>query len=227
MEDKSLYTAQTATGGVDSVLATNRVLKNTYMLLSMTLLFSSCTAVASMALNLSHGVGLITSLVAIALLWFVLPRTANSAKGIYVVFAITGLLGVGLGPLLNYYLALPNGGALVSQALGGTAIVFFGLSGYALTTRKDFSYLGGFLVVGLIVAILAMIANLFMQIPALQLTISAAVILIMSGFILFDTSRIINGGETNYVLATVGLYISLYNIFVHMLHLLSAFGGDD
>lgn len=227
MEDKSLYTAQTARGGVDSVLATNRVLKNTYMLLSMTLLFSSFTAVASMALNLSHGVGLLTSLVAIALLWFVLPRTANSAKGIYVVFAITGLLGVGLGPLLNYYLALPNGGALVSQALGGTAIVFFGLSGYALTTRKDFSYLGGFLVVGLLVAILAMVANLFMQIPALQLTISAAVILIMSGFILFDTSRIINGGETNYVLATVGLYISLYNIFVHMLHLLSAFGGDD
>ena len=227
MEDKSLYTAQTARGGAESVLATNRVLKNTYMLLSMTLLFSSFTAVASMALNLSHGVGLMTSLVAIGLLWFVLPRTANSGKGIGVVFAITGLLGVGLGPMLNYYLALPNGGSLVAQALGGTAIVFFGLSGYALTTRKDFSFLAGFLVVGLIVAILAMVANLFMQIPALQLTISAAVILIMSGFILFDTSRIINGGETNYVLATIGLYISLYNIFVNMLHLLGALGGDD
>lgn len=227
MEDKRLYTAQAATGGVESVLATNRVLKNTYMLLSMTLLFSSFTAVASMAMNLSHGIGLIATLVAMGLLWFVLPRTANSASGIGVVFAITGLLGVGLGPLLNYYLALSNGGALVAQALGGTAIVFFGLSGYVLTTRKDFSYLGGFLVVGLIVAILAMVANLFMQIPALQLTISAAVILIMSGFILFDTSRIINGGETNYVLATIGLYISLYNIFVHMLHLLSVLGGDD
>lgn len=227
MEDKRLYTAQAATVGVESVLATNRVLKNTYMLLSMTLLFSSFTAVASMAMNLSHGIGLIATLVAMGLLWFVLPRTANSASGIGVVFAITGLLGVGLGPLLNYYLALANGGALVAQALGGTAIVFFGLSGYVLTTRKDFSYLGGFLVVGLIVAILAMVANLFMQIPALQLTISAAVILIMSGFILFDTSRIINGGETNYVLATIGLYISLYNIFVHMLHLLSVLGGDD
>jgi modulator of FtsH protease len=143
-----------------------------------------------------------------------------------VVFAITGLLGVGLGPMLSYYLATPNGGSLVMQALGGTGIVFFGLSGYALTTRKDFSYLGGFLVVGLIVALLAMIANIFLQVPALQLTISAAVILIMSGFILFDTSRIINGGETNYVMATVGLYLSLYNIFVHLLHLLSAFGDD-
>ncbi len=227
MEEKSLYTAQTAgVGGVESILATNRVLKNTYILLSMTLLFSAATAGLSMALNLSHGIGLVTSLVAMGLLWFVLPRTANSGKGIAVVFAITGLLGVGLGPILSYYLATPNGGSIVMQALGGTGIVFFGLSGYALTTRKDFSYMGGFLVVGLIVAILAMIANIFLQIPALQLTISAAVILIMSGFILFDTSRIINGGETNYVMATIGLYISLYNIFVHMLHLLSAFGDD-
>jgi modulator of FtsH protease len=227
MEEKGLYNAQAAqVGGVESILATNKVLKNTYILLSMTLLFSAGTAGLSMAMNLSHGVGLVTSLVALGLLWFVLPRTANSGKGIAVVFAITGLLGVGLGPVLSYYLATANGGSLVMQALGGTGIVFFGLSGYALTTRKDFSYMGGFLVVGLIVAILAMIANIFLQIPALQLTISAAVILIMSGFILFDTSRIINGGETNYVMATVGLYLSLYNIFVHLLHLLSAFSDD-
>ncbi len=224
MEEKSLYSAQT--GGVESVLATNRVLKNTYMLLSMTLLFSAVTAGISMAVNLAYGAGLICTLAAVGTIWFVLPRVANSAKGIGVVFAITGLLGAGLGPVLNHYLAI-NGSGLIMEALGGTAIVFFGLSGYALTTRKDFSFLGGFLFVGLIVAILAIIANIFLQIPALSLAISAAVILIMSGLILFDTSRIINGGETNYILATVNIYLSLYNIFVHLLHLLSVLGGDD
>ena len=225
MEEKTLYTAQGA--GIESIVSTNRVLKNTYILLSMTLLFSAVTAGVSMAVGLSHGAGFLCSIVAIGLLWFALPRTANSGKGLVVVFAITGLLGAGLGPMLTYYLAMPNGGATVMQALGGTAIVFFGLSGYALSTRKDFSYLGGFLVVGLIVALLAIVANIFLRIPALDLTISAAIILIMSGFILFDTSRIINGGETNYVLATIGIYISLYNIFVHMLHLLTVLGGDD
>ena len=228
MEEKTLYNAQTArTGGVDSVIATNRVLKNTYLLLSMTLLFSAVTAGIAMAANLSYGVGLMMTLGAVGLIWLVLPRTANSVSGIYTVFGITGLLGAGLGPILNYYLAMSNGGALVMQALGGTAIVFFALSGYALTTRKDFSYMGGFLLVGLLVAIVASVANIFMGIPALSLTISAAVVLIMSGLILFHTSNIINGGETNYVIATVNLYMALYNLFVNLLHLLAAFGGDD
>ena len=211
---------------MESILATNRVLKNTYMLLSMTLLFSAATAGLSMAMNLSHGMGLMLSLVGLGLL-FVVQATANSGKGLVAVFAFTGVMGAALGPMLNYYLALPNGGSLVMQAMGGTAIVFLGLSGYALTTRKDFSYMGGFLIVGLLVAIVASIANIFLAIPALSLTISAAVVLIMSGLILFDTSRIINGGETNYIRATVALYLDIYNLFVHLLHLLGAFGGDD
>ena len=141
--------------------------------------------------------------------------------------AFTGLLGASLGPMLNSYLALPNGASLVMQALGGTAVVFFGLSGYALTTRKDFSFLGGFLFVGLLVIVVASLANIFFQIPAVSLAISAAAVLIMSGLILFDTSRIINGGETNYIRATVSLYLNIYNLFIHMLHLLTALSGRD
>jgi modulator of FtsH protease len=136
-------------------------------------------------------------------------------------------MGASIGPMLNHYLAMTGGPALVMQALGGTAVVFFGLSAYALTTRKDFSYMGGFLSVGLLVAIVAIIANIFLNIPALSLTISAAVVMIMSGLILFDTSRIINGGETNYIRATVSLYLDIYNLFIHLLHLLTAFSGDD
>ena len=227
MEEKSLYQAHAArTGAMDSVLATNKVLKNTYMLLSMTLLFSAATAGISMAIGLPHGAALLLSLVGLGLL-FVVNATANSGKGIFAVFAFTGVMGAALGPMLSYYLSLPNGPGLVMQALGGTALVFFGLSGYALTTRKDFSYMGGFLIVGLLVAIVASIANIFLGIPALSLTISAAIVLIMSGLILFDTSRIINGGETNYIRATVALYLDIYNLFVNLLHLLGAFGGDE
>ena len=227
MEEKSLFDTQTArSGGVDSILATNKVLKNTYMLLSMTLLFSAATAGISMMLNLSHMTAMVLSLVGLGLL-FVVNATANSGKGLVAVFAFTGVMGAALGPMLNFYLALPNGPSLVMQALGGTALVFFALSGYALTTRKDFSYMGGFLIAGLLVAIVASIANIFLAIPALSLTISAAVVLIMSGLILFDTSRIINGGETNYIRATVALYLDIYNLFVNLLHLLGAFGGDD
>lgn len=211
---------------MDSVLATNNVLKNTYILLSMTLLFSAITAGASIAFNLSHGAGLVCTIAAFVLL-FVVHKTADSSKGLVAIFAFTGLLGASLGPMLQHYLAMPNGGSLVMQALGGTAIVFFGLSGYALTTKKDFSYMGGFLFVGLIVALVASVANIFLHIPALQLAISGALVLIMSGLILFDTSRIINGGETNYIRATVALYLDIYNLFIHMLHLLGVFGGDD
>ena len=210
----------------ESALATNRVLRNTYMLLSMTLLFSALTAGISMAIGLGHGAGLLLSLVGLGLL-FAMRATANSAMGLLVVFAFTGVMGASIGPMLNAYLAMPGGPALVLQALGGTALVFFALSGYALTTRKDFSFMGGFLIVGLLVAIVAGIANIFLGIPALSLTVSAAVVLIMSGLILFDTSRIINGGETNYIHATVALYLDILNLFIHLLHLLTAFGGDD
>ncbi|MCZ6831435.1 MAG: Bax inhibitor-1/YccA family protein [Gammaproteobacteria bacterium] len=224
MQDKSLYTADVT--GLESVLSTNKVLKNTYMLLGMTLIFSSLTAGISMAMGLGHGAGLILMLVGFGLL-FAVHRTADSSTGLIMVFAFTGVMGASIGPMLNYYLALPNGPGLVLQALGGTALVFFGLSAYALTTRKDFSYMGGFLFVGLLVAVVASIANIFLGIPALSLTISAAIVMIMSGLILFDTSRIINGGETNYIRATVSLYLDIYNLFIHLLHLLTALSGDD
>jgi len=224
MQEKSLYNVNTA--GMDSVLSTNKVLKNTYMLLGMTLVFSTITAGISMAMGLGQGAAMILMLVGFGLL-FVVNRTADSSKGIVAIFAFTGVMGASIGPMLNYYMAMPGGPALVMQALGGTALVFFGLSAYALTTRKDFSYMGGFLMVGLLVAVVAMIANIFLNIPALSLTISAAVVMIMSGLILFDTSRIINGGETNYIRATVALYLDIYNLFIHLLHLLTALGGDD
>jgi modulator of FtsH protease len=209
-----------------------KVLRNTYTLLAMTLLFSAAMAGVSMAIEMSRGVSLMCSLGALALVWLVLPRTANSSAGIGVVFAFTGLLGLSLGPILNYYLATSNGASVVMQALGGTAGVFLALSGYVLTTKKDFSFLGGMLFAGLMVVIIgavgAMVAGMFgVDVSAFQLAISAAIVLLMSGFILFDTSRIINGGETNYILATTGLYLSIYNLFVALLHLLGVFGGDD
>ena len=224
MQDKSLYNMNTAS--MDSVLSTNKVLKNTYMLLGMTLAFSAVCAGISMAMGLPHGAALILSLVGFGLL-FVVNKMADSSKGLLAIFAFTGVMGASIGPMLNYYMSMPGGPALVMQALGGTALVFFGLSAYALTTRKDFSYMGGFLMVGLLVAVVAMIANIFLGIPALSLTISAALVMIMSGLILFDTSRIINGGETNYIRATVALYLDIYNLFIHLLHLLTAFSGDD
>jgi modulator of FtsH protease len=227
MNDKPVFTSNQASFDTAGLISTNRVLKNTYMLLGMTLAFSALTASIAMAMNLSHTVALVLTLVGFGLL-FVVNRMADSAKGLPAIFAFTGVMGAALGPMLNFYLSMPGGPGLVMQALGGTALVFFGLSAYALTSRKDFSYMGGFLMVGLIVAIVASIANIFLGIPALSLTISAAIVMIMSGLILFDTSRIISGGETNYIRATVSLYLNIYNLFVHLLHLLTALtGGDD
>ena len=205
---------------------TNRVLRNTYMLLGMTLAFSAVTATISMVLQLPTFMYLVFVLVGFGLL-FVVNRMADSAKGLPAIFAFTGVMGAALGPLLNVYLAVPNGPNLVLQSLGGTALIFFGLSAYALQSKRDFSFMGGFLFAGLLVAIVAMIANIFLAIPALSLTISAAVVMIMSGLILMDTSRIVRGGETNYIRATVGLYLNIFNLFVHLLHLLGVFGGDD
>jgi len=219
MQDK-LFSTQAARSG--SVLETNKVLRNTYMLLSITLMFSAIAAASTMAMGIGRGTSLMMSLGALGLIFFALPRTQNSASGIWVVFAFTGLIGGSLGPMLNHYMAMANGGSLIMQALGGTALVFFGLSGYVLTTKKDFSFMGGFLMVGLLVAIVGMIANIFLQIPAMSLAISAGIVLIMSGFILFDTSRIINGGETNYIRATVSLYLNIVNLFTSILHLLGA-----
>jgi modulator of FtsH protease len=210
----------------ESVLATNKVLRNTYMLLAMTLLFSAFTAAVSMVVGIGQGAALVLMLVSFGLLFWV-HKAAESSQGIVAIFAFTGCLGASLGPMLSYYVALANGPGIVLQALGGTGLIFFALSGYALTTRKDFSFLRGFLFTGLIVAIVAMILNIFLAIPLLSLVISSAVIMIMSGLILFDTSRIINGGETNYIRATVSLYLNVYNIFIHLLHLISALSGRN
>jgi modulator of FtsH protease len=207
-----------------SVIETNKVLKNTYLLLGMTLAFSAATAGVSMALNLSHLVGLVCSLAAFGVL-FVLNRKADSAAGVGLVFLFTGLLGVALGPTLNHYLQMPGGSMLIMQALGSTALVFFGLSAYALTTKKDFSFMGGFLIVGLVVVIISGIVNIFLGSSLLFMVLNAAIVLIMSGLILFDTSRIVNGGETNYVRATVSLYLNIYNLFTAILHLLGS--SDD
>ena len=227
MSNKPVFSSSTSSLGIGDIVSTNKVLKNTYMLLGMTLAFSAVTASITMALNLPHMFALVLMLVGFGLL-FVVKRMADTAKGLPAIFAFTGVMGASLGPTLNYYVALPGGPSLIMQALGGTAIVFFGLSAYALTTRKDFSYMGGFLMVGLIVAIVAGIANIFLGIPALSLTISAAIVMVMSGLILFDTSRIIHGGETNYIRATVSLYLNIYNLFLNLLHLLTALtGGDD
>lgn len=227
-QSQGSYAATRAGSGTEISTEARKVLKNTYMLLAMTLVFSAVMAGVAMALNLSHGVGLVCSLGALALIWLVLPRTANSPAGIGVVFAFTGLLGLSLGPLLSHYLAFSNGATIVMQALGGTALVFFALSGYVLTTKKDFSFMRSFLVAGLVVVIVAMlgglVASLFgFDISMFSLALSAAIVLLMSGFMLYDTSRIVNGGETNYVMATVGLYLSIYNMFTALLHLLGAF----
>lgn len=209
-----------------------KVLRSTYMLLAMTLLFSAVMAAVSMSMGMSRGASLVCSLGALALIWFVLPRTANSSAGIAVVFAFTGLLGLSLGPIMMHYLQFENGGQIVTQALGGTAVVFLGLSGYVLTTKKDFSFMRGMLVAGMMVVIVgmlgALVASFFgVEMTAFSLALSAAVVFLMSGFILYDTSRIINGGETNYLMATTGLYLSIYNLFVSLMHLIGAFTGND
>ncbi|PHS27562.1 MAG: BAX inhibitor protein [Methylophaga sp.] len=209
----------------ESIFQTNKVIKNTYMLLSMTLFFSAITAYLSMAMGTGFGMALVANIVAIVLLWFVLPKVANSATGIPVVFAFTGLLGFGLGPLLTYYLAMDP--SVVMTAMGGTGAIFIALSGYAITTKKDFSFMGGFLAVGLFVLIGIMILNIFLQIPILALALSGGIVLVMSGLILYQTSAIINGGETNYIMATASLFLSILNIFTSLLHILGAFSGND
>jgi len=211
----------------ESVLATNKLIRNTYTLLSMTLLFSAVTAVLSMSLNMGPMTYLVSIGVAMLLAFFVLPRTANSAAGIGVVFGITGLFGFALGPILNMYLALANGSELIGMAMGGTGVIFLTLSGYALTTRKNFSFMGGFLITGMVVVLIAALANIFLAIPALSLGVSAVVIMLMSGFILFDTSRLIHEPNVNYLFMTVNLYISIFNIFINLLNLLAALSGRD
>jgi modulator of FtsH protease len=207
-------------------LETNKVLKNTYLLLAATLGFSALTAMLSMALAMPSWVYLVSVIGAMVLGIFVLPRTAQSAAGVGVIFLITGMLGFGLGSILSMYMALPNGPSIIATAFGGTALIFLGLSGYALTSKTDFSFMGGFLFAGMMVVVVAIIANLFLNMPALSLAVSGAIILLMSGFILFDTSRIKSGAETNYIMATYGIYLSIFNIFISLLQILGIMGDD-
>jgi modulator of FtsH protease len=205
--------------GAASVLATNKVIRNTYLLLSMTLAFAALTAAGSMALKLPHP-GILITLVGYFGLLFLTAKLRNSGWGLVSVFALTGFMGYTLGPIITHYLSMPNGGQVVMTAMGGTAAIFLGLSAYAVTTRKDFSFMGGFLMVGILVAFLAGLAAIFFELPALSLTVSAAFVLLMSGLILYETSNIIHGGETNYVMATVTLFVSIFNLFTSLLHLL-------
>jgi modulator of FtsH protease len=210
-----------------SILSTNKVLKNTYFLLSLTLLFSAATAGASMYFNLPHP-GMIVTLIGFYGLLFLTSKLSNSAWGILAVFALTGFMGLTLGPIINMYLhAYTNGSELVMTALGGTGVIFLGLSAYALTTRKDFSFMGGFLFIGILIAFVAGIGAAIFSIPALSLAVSSMFVLLMSALILYQTSSIIHGGETNYIRATVSLYVTIYNLFSSLLHLLGAFGGND
>ncbi|MCF8151729.1 MAG: Bax inhibitor-1/YccA family protein [Burkholderiaceae bacterium] len=212
--------------GAQSTLATNSVIRNTYMLLSMTLLFAAATAAVSVALRLPHP-GIIVTLVGYFGLLFATTKLRNSGWGLVSIFALTGFMGYTLGPIVSHYLGLPNGGQTVMTAMGGTAAIFLGLSGYALTTRKDFSFMGGFLMAGILVAFLAGLAAIFFEMPDMSLAVSAAFVLLMSGLILYQTSDIIHGGETNYVMATVTLFVSIFNLFTSLLHLLGFMNSSD
>lgn len=206
------------------VIQTNSVIRNTYILLSMTLLFSAFTAWLSMVSNAAP-MGLMSLLVYFGL-FYATSALRNSAWGLVAIFALTGFLGYTLGPILNLMLhGFANGAQLIMTAFGLTGLIFFALSGYALTTRKDFSYMGGFLVAAAMIGLIASIIGVFFQVPLMQLGISALFVLISSGFILFETSQIIHGGERNYIMATISLYVSIYNLFVSLLHLLMAFAG--
>jgi len=213
-------------GDAESSLSTNRVIRNTYMLLSMTLLFSAATAGLSVAMKLPHP-GILLTLGGFFGLIFAVHKLKDSGWGILAVFGMTGFMGYTLGPVITRYLGLPNGGEIVMQAMGATALIFIGLSAYTLTTKKDFSFMGGFLMVGILLAIIASLAAIFFEIPALSLTISAAFVLLMSGMILYETSNIIHGGETNYVLATVSLFVSIFNLFTSLLQLLGFMNSSD
>jgi len=208
-----------------SVLSTNKVIRNTYTLLSMTLLFSALTAGIAVVTNMPF-INPIITLVGYFGLLFLTTRFRNSGLGLLLVFALTGFMGLTLGPIISAYLHMPNGGQLVMTAMGGTGVIFLGLSGYALTTRKDFSFIGGFLMVGILVAFLAGLASIFLTLPGLSLAVSAMFILLMSGMILYETSQIIHGGETNYIMATVSLYIAIYNLFLSLLQLLGVMGDE-
>lgn len=205
----------------------NKVLSDTMRLLSYTLIFGGFASWFSIASGAGFGSAMVSLIAAIVVIWFVLPKTQNSNKGILTAFAVAGLLGYSIGPMLSYYLALPNGADLVIQALTGTGVSFFAISFYAQNTKKDFSFLNGmifFTMIGIIA--LSIINFFFIQSSGFSLLMSFVVVLIMGAYMLSQMSAIINGGETNYISATVGLYLALHNMFTSLLHILGVFGDD-
>ena len=217
LPDNALYPAtEQSTHSLD----VQRVLRNTYALLAMTLIFSAAVTFRWPA------PGLVLTLVGYFGLLFAIHRFQNSAWALPAVFALTGFMGYTLGPILTHYLSLPGGAQTISMALGATGVTFLSLSAYALTTRKDFSFMGSFLFMGMVIALLAGLAAVFFEIPSLSLAVSAMVALLSAGLILFETSQIVNGGERNYVMATVSLFVSVFNLFTSLLALFG-FGGNS
>ncbi len=220
MQDRLVTSARS-----ESLLSTHKVLRNTYFLLALTLAFSAVVASVTMALNLPR-LPWWGMLVGFYGLLFLTNATANSAAGLASVFALTGFLGYSLGPILNAYIS--NGlGDVVALALGATALVFFSCSAYVLTTKRDMSFLSGMMIALFVVLLVGIVANIFLAMPALSLAISALFVVFSTATILYSTSNIIHGGETNYIRATVDLYVSIYNLFVSLLQLLGVFGSDD
>lgn len=218
-------TNQPASNEVGFQTIKNKVLKNTYLLLSMTLIFSGAMAAVSMAFNLPHP-GIILTLLGFFGLLFAVTKFQNSSLGIVFVFALTGFMGLTLGPVLNAYLSLPGGASIVMNALAATGVIFLALSAYVVTTKKDFSFMGGFLTVGILVGFLAGLGAFIFEMQALSLAVSAMFVLLMSGLILYQTSEIVNSGETNYVMATTTLFVSIFNLFTSLLHLFG-FASQD
>lgn len=201
------------------VTESSRVLRNTYSLLAMTLIFSAVTATVSMALNLPHP-GILLTLAGYFGLLFLTTKFRSQGLGLLFVFALTGFMGYTLGPILSSYLSLPGGNSIVISAMSATAVIFFAMSAIVWTTRKDFSFMGNFLMVGILVGFLAGLGAVFFEMPVLSLVVSSMFVLLMSGLILYQTSEIIHGGETNYIMATVTLFVSIFNLFTSLLHLL-------
>ena len=212
--------------GQSASVTTNRVIRNTYMLLSMTLLFSGFTASISMLFNLPHP-GLLLTLGGYFGLLFLTTKYRDSGIGLACVFALTGFMGFTLGPIINAYLSMANGAQIVMTAMGSTGVIFLGLSAYALISRKDFNFMSGFLMVGILVAFAAGLGAIFFEMPALSLAVSSMFVLLMSGLILYQTSSMIHGGETNYIMATVTLYVSIFNLFTSLLPLLGFMNSSE
>ena len=212
-------------------LAQNKVLRNTYMMLSLTMIPTVIGAWIGMSLNFAfmaqHPVLSVLGMLAVMFgMFYAIQANRNNSLGVVLLLGTTFLFGLMLGPILQAALQLSNGAQLVGMAAGGTGVIFFTLAGIATVTKKDFSFMGKFLFVGLVMLVVAMLANAFFQVPAASLAISAIAVMIFSGYILYDVSRIVNGGETNYVMATLALYLDIYNIFVNLLNLLMAFSGN-